>query len=95
MRIRQLTFWLMLTTVHGLASVSAALAQYDPVIAKVNEHEIRVSYVKGQIAKMPLGDQVSVRSNPEQFAESLIQEEVFFQFMLSTNFKTNRNCAMK
>ena len=33
-----------------------------------------------------MGDQVSIRSDPDKFAESLIQEEVLFQFALTRNF---------
>ncbi|OED41723.1 hypothetical protein AB833_09260 [Chromatiales bacterium (ex Bugula neritina AB1)] len=58
----------------------------DPVLATVNEHEITQSYVNTQIAKMPLGDQVSVRSNVEKFVESLIQEEVLFQSVFNDGF---------
>ncbi len=70
-------------------NVPAAIAQTDdPVLASVNGHPITQSYVNAQIARMPLGDQVSVRSNVEKFVESLIQEEALFQSVLSDGFAT-------
>ena len=71
--------------VVGVTGLAAA-AQSDPVIARVNNHEIRESYVNTRIAKLSLGEQVSVRSNPAQFVESIVQEEVLFQSMLATDF---------
>ena len=56
------------------------------IVAKINDYELRQSDIDAQISKMPLGDQVSFRSNPEKFAESLIQEEVLFQYLLSDGF---------
>ncbi len=58
----------------------------DPVLAIINDYVIKSSDINSEISKMPLGDQVSVRSNPEKFAESLIQEEVLFQFALTEQF---------
>ncbi len=63
-----------------------AYAQEDPVVAIINDYEIRASDINAEISKMPLGDQVSVRSDPEKFAESLIQEEVLFQFVFKNGF---------
>ena len=54
----------------------------DQVLAIINDYQLTMSDVNAQISQMPLGDQVSVRSNPEKFAESLIQEEVLFQYGL-------------
>ena len=75
--------------VAACAFIAAAIAvpvtaqeDDDPVIAIVNDYQLRMSDVNAQISRMPLGDQVSVRSDPEKFAESLIQEEVLFQFAL-------------
>ena len=58
----------------------------DPVVAIINDYEIKASDINAEISKMPLGDQVSVRSDPEKFAESLIQEEVLFQFAFKNGF---------
>ena len=58
----------------------------DPVLAIINDYQLRASDIKAQIAKMPLGDQVSIRSDTEKFAESLIQEEVLFQYVLNNSF---------
>jgi len=58
----------------------------DQILAIINGQQIKASDISAQIARMPLGEQVSVRSNPEKFTESLIQEEVLFQFALAENF---------
>ncbi len=79
---QSLYFLLLLTTTGNVC----AQDQQDPVVAKINNYELRMSDVNAQISKMPLGDQVSVRSDPEKFAESLVQEEVLFQYMLSNGF---------
>jgi len=70
--------------VVAITFVSPVSSQEEPPIAIINGYEITASDVDAQISKMPLGDQVSVRSNPEKFAESLIQEEVLFQYVLET-----------
>jgi len=62
--------------------VKPAMAQEDDTLAIINDYKLRMSDVNAQIATMPLGDQVSIRADPEKFAESLIQEEVLFQFAL-------------
>ncbi len=75
----------------ALFSPFAVLAQQqsdptDQILAIINGQQIKASDISAQIARMPLGEQVSVRSNPEKFTESLIQEEVLFQFALAENF---------
>lgn len=69
-----------------LVMSTICVADTDPVIAVINDFKLKASDVNAQIAKMPLGDQVSVRSNTEKFAESLIQEEVLFQYLLQNGF---------
>ena len=64
------------------AIVQPAVAQQDDTLAIINDYQLTMSDVNALIATMPLGDQVSIRSDPEKFAESLIQEEVLFQFAL-------------
>ena len=64
------------------AIVKPAMAQEDDTLAIINDYQLRMSDVNALIATMPLGDQVSIRADPEKFAESLIQEEVLFQFAL-------------
>lgn len=64
----------------------AAIAQEDPIVAIINDYAIKSSDINAQIMQLPLGDQVSIRSDPEKFAESLIQEEVLFQSVLGNQF---------
>ena len=68
------------------ASVEKAEQVADPILAIINGQTIKSSDISAQIARMPLGEQVSVRSNPAKFTESLIQEEVLFQFSMLDNF---------
>lgn len=84
--MKNLNYRTLFLTSALLAVTSSGIAETDPVIAAINDFELRASHVNAQIAKMPLGDQVSVRSNPEKFAESLIQEEVLFQYVLQNSF---------
>ncbi len=65
----------------------AARAQEDRVVAIINDYPIKESAIAAEIVKLPLGDQVSIRSDLDKFAESLIQEEVLFQSVLSTQFE--------
>ena len=69
-----------------LPDIGQVLAEEDPVVAIINDYVIKYSDINAQIAQMPLGDQVSIRSDPEKFAESLIQEEVLFQYVLGNGF---------
>ena len=62
--------------------VKPVIAQEDDTLAIINDYQLKMSDVNALISTMPLGDQVSIRSDPEKFAESLIQEEVLFQFAL-------------
>lgn len=59
----------------------------DPVLARVNRHEIRLSHVFGQIEALSLGDQIDVRGQIERFTDSIITEEVLFQSVLSGALK--------
>ncbi|MEM7251310.1 MAG: peptidylprolyl isomerase [Pseudomonadota bacterium] len=68
----------VIATVFGFS----ALAEDDPLIASVNGNEIRLSYVYQQIEGMPLGDQLAVRSQLDQFSESIVREEVLFHYGL-------------
>ncbi len=69
--------------VLGLATFgNPAMAQEDDTLAIINDYQLKMSDVNALISTLPLGDQVSIRSDPEKFAESLIQEEVLFQFAL-------------
>ena len=68
--------------IAGVVVKAPVHGQEDAVLAKINDFELRTSDVNLQISTMPLGDQVTIRSDPEKFVESLIQEEVLFQYAL-------------
>ena len=82
-QIRVIKLWLVLLLA---ATCQVAHSDDDSVLAIINDYQLRTSDINAQIAKMPLGDQVSVRSDTEKFAESLIQEEVLFQYVLNNRF---------
>ncbi|MCZ6873179.1 MAG: hypothetical protein O7G88_06560 [bacterium] len=70
-----------------LVMLSVTWAQpKDPVIATVNGHNIRLSYVYGKIESLSLGEQIDVRAQLQSFTDSVIQEEILFQSMLRSNF---------
>ncbi len=71
------------------AIVNPSVAQEDDTLAIINDYQLTMSDVNALISTMPLGDQVSIRSDPEKFAESLVQEEVLFQFALKDSFDGN------
>lgn len=54
----------------------------DQVLAIINDYELRASDIDAILSGMALGEQVSIRSDLDKFAESLIQEEVLFQYVL-------------
>ncbi len=58
----------------------------DPVVARVNDREIRLSDVYREIETLPLGDQIDVREQIDRFTNSLIAEEALFQSALTTDF---------
>ncbi|ETW94977.1 MAG: hypothetical protein ETSY1_32535 [Candidatus Entotheonella factor] len=72
----------------GLFLAISAWAQApDPVVGKVNDHDIRLSYLYQKIESLPLGEQIDVRDQLSRFLESVIQEEILFQSMLRTGFQ--------
>lgn len=70
----------------GLLPTVGVWAQ-DPIVGKVNDHDIRLSYLYQKIESLPLGEQIDVRDQLSRFLESVIQEEVLFQSMLRTGFQ--------
>ncbi len=68
-------------------SVKASAQAPDPVVGKVNDHDIHLSYLYQKIETLPLGEQIDVRDQLSRFLESVIQEEVLFQSMLKTGFE--------
>ncbi len=77
----------MLPTVGVWAQTPAPGARPDPVVGKVNDRDIRLSYLYEKIETLPLGEQIDVRDQLSRFLESVIQEEVLFQSMLRTGFQ--------
>ncbi|MFT5172134.1 MAG: foldase protein PrsA [Gammaproteobacteria bacterium] len=61
-------------------------ADPNPIVAVVNGHEISRGYVYKQLEALPLGDQIAVRAQLNRFVDSLVREEVLFQFMLASDF---------
>ena len=80
--IKPLVLALSLLTVIGAPFASAFADESDPVVASVGGVPIRLSYVYRHIEALPLGDQIDVRDQFDRFTESVIQEEVLFQFGL-------------
>ena len=58
-------------------------ANEDPVVAIVGTQPILESYVQRTIRELTLGDQIDVRSRQDEFLNSIIREEVLFQYALS------------
>lgn len=54
----------------------------DPIIAEVNGHPIRLSDVMREVESQPLGDQIALRERLGDFAESLVREELLFQYAI-------------
>ncbi len=75
----------------ALTSNTRATEDDDPVLAVVNGHELRLSFVYEQIESMPLGDQLLLRQERDRFVESLIREEILFQSMLISDFASEPN----
>jgi len=76
------------TPLHSVAhSAEVDPADSDPVVARVNDHEIHLSAVYESIESLPLGDQIDVRDQLERFIDSVVREEVLFQFVLGSDFK--------
>lgn len=63
----------------------------NPPIAIINDYVLTQEYINSLITQMALGDQVSIRADIEKFAESLIQEEVLFQFALANGFDNDES----
>ena len=65
-------------------TLSASLSAVDdPLIAMVDTTPIRMSDVYRRIEQLPLGDQVAVREQVQRFADSVVREELLFQYALS------------
>lgn len=63
-----------------------AAANDDEIIAVVNGYEVQQSYVYEQLEALPLGDQIEIRAQMSRFVDSIVREEVLFQFVLAAHF---------
>lgn len=72
------------------ASSSTAVAppesRQDPLVARINGHELRLSDVYASIESLSLGDQIDARDQLGTYIEAMINEEVLFQWALRTDF---------
>ena len=80
--MKSCAFALLLLVLVGIPVAKAFADEPDPVVATVNGVPIRLSYVYEHIEALPLGDQIDVRDQLNRFTESVIQEDVLFQFGL-------------
>ena len=79
----------VLLTLVLLTGFETAKPQGDPVVAIVDQTSIRASDVYRRIEQLPLGDQVSVREQVDRFADSVVQEELLFQYALKSVLVTD------
>lgn len=73
---------LSLLMAAGGLLVNTAAAESDQLVASVDNVPIRLSYVYRHIEALPLGDQIDVRDQLDRFTESVINEELLFQYAL-------------
>jgi parvulin-like peptidyl-prolyl isomerase len=76
--------------VIGSSPASAMAQEKDPVVAKVDQHEIHLSDVYASIESLPLGDQINMRKQFDLVIQSLVNEELLFQTVLSSNLDWER-----
>lgn len=62
----------------------------DPLLATVNGRELRLSDLHRSVASLPLGDQIEVRDQMKRYRESLITEEVLFQWVLTEGMERDK-----
>lgn len=75
--------------------VTAEGKKSQPVVAKVNGQEIRLSEVRASIESLSLGDQIDVRGELNTYIEAMINEEVLFQWALRSNFRGEEKLRAK
>jgi len=80
--IKFLAITLSLLIVSGGLLANAFAGESDRVVASVDSVPIRLSYVYQRIEALSLGDQIDVRDQLDRFTESVIQEEILFQYAL-------------
>ncbi len=59
----------------------------DPLVARVNGHDIHLSHVYKSIESLSLGDQIDVRGDLDIYIEAMVNEEVLFQWAFRNDFK--------
>ena len=64
--------------------------QEDRVVAKVNQHEIRFSDIIASIETLPLEDQINMRKQFDLAIQSVVNEEMLFQSVLTSNAKWDK-----
>lgn len=69
------------------APASEQQSRSDPLVARVNRHEIHLSDVYKSIESLSLGDQIDVRSDMDVYIEAMVNEEVLFQWAFRNDFK--------
>ena len=80
--LKYITLSLSLLMSSGGLLAETVAAESDPVLASVNSVLIRLSYVYQNIETLQLGDQIDVRDQLDRFTESVINEEILFQYAL-------------
>ena len=80
--IKFLAIPLSLLIVSGGLLTNALANESDPVVASVDSVPIRLSYVYQHIEALSLGDQIDVRDQLDRFTESVIKQEILFQYAL-------------
>jgi len=75
---------LLSTQPAGAQTTGNAATDDDPVVAIVGTQPILESYVQRSIRELVLGNQIDVRSRRSDFIDSIIREEVLFQYALKT-----------
>jgi len=71
----------------GSAPASEQQSRSDPLVARVNAHEIHLSDVYKSIESLSLGDQIDVRDDLDVYIEAMVNEEVLFQWAFRNDFK--------
>jgi peptidyl-prolyl cis-trans isomerase C len=89
------TVWLKRLGIAALLALTLGAAQApaadeaphrDPLVARVNDHELRLSDVFESIGTLALGDQIEAREQIDTYIEAMINEEMLFQWALDEDF---------
>jgi parvulin-like peptidyl-prolyl isomerase len=81
----------ILALVLGPGLVTQASAdESDPVVATVNDHDIRRSEVFASIESFPLDQQLNMRKRIDLVIQSMVNEELLFQYALTSTDKWDK-----